>query len=243
MKKIELFTILAFVASTFIFAGCGKDDDKTDIDEQGLTQDIRKLIPEGILQEIKDLGMPIYGGNTPPDITGTFLCSPAILEASNFNDIYYIGWRFNDIKIIYSEQNNKELTVKVEHIENVMEGNGVGGFIVGKDNRFTVFVGHDFEDDHGHKSKQAWIYSGIMSNEGIKKLYTSLVMIDDGGDPDNDLIANGQGRLIYDSDGLSERITSAKAPAASPAQDIKGTFSEKFLPSAYFKSDVLQNNK
>ena len=242
MTNFKLVTILAFAMSVFVLTGC-KNDDKVEVDEQGLTKDIRALIPDNILQGIIDLGMPIYGGNTPPDITGTFLCSPSILVSSNFNDGNKPGFQFNDVKIIYSEQNNKKLTIKVQQIENNLDGDGIGGFIVGKNKNFTVFVGLDNEDNHGHKNKTAMLYSGIMSDEGIKDLYMSLVMIDDGGDPDNNLIENGNARLVYDSDGLSERTTLADAPAKSPSQNIKGTSFETRLPGICFDSNGLKTEK
>jgi len=65
MKQFKIFTIFAFVMSAFVLAGCEKNDDngKVKVDAQGLTQNIRDLIPNDILQGIEDLGMPIYGGD------------------------------------------------------------------------------------------------------------------------------------------------------------------------------------
>ena len=220
-----LFTMLAFVVGAFVLTGCKKcdcekDDDKVEVDERGLTRDIRTLIPEDILNEVEDMGMPIYGGNTPPDITGTFFVSPTILLASNFNDNEKPGKQFTDARIVFSEQNNKDLTVKVLQIQSSTEGEGVGGFLVGTGKNFTVFVGLTNVDEHGHRYKSAMLYSGTMSSEGIRNMYLSTVMVNDGGDPYNDLIGNGQGRLFYDSDGLSERISSSSTRAASPVQQV-----------------------
>jgi len=226
-----VFLLVVALLAGFSLTSCNKGDDKPKVDKQGLTKEIRDLVPKEIFQNIEDLGMPIYGGNTPPNITGTFLCSPAILAASNFNDAYKPGHKFVDQKIIYSDQNNSKLTIKVQNIEGTLtEGNGIGGFIVGKEEKFTVFVGLDDVDYHGHESKTVRIYSGILTDGGIKDLYIALVMVDDGGDPDNNLIENGQGRLIYDSDGFSERLSSKSNAPVNRASSIEEISSEVLLP-------------
>jgi len=200
--------ILALMLCFFVFAGC--DIDKYDfikVDERGLTKDIRDLIPLEIFQEIDFLRMPIYGGNTPPDITGKFLSSPSVLVASNYDDTYAPGYKFQDMTITYYEQNFRRLTVQVQQIQGNNVGNGMRGHIVGKGNNFTVFVVVDVLDEHGCHHKTAYIHSGTMSAEGIRNLHRVIIMIDNGGNPHNNLIGNGKGRLIYDSDGLSERIS------------------------------------
>ena len=220
MKKFKMITIFALVVSAFVLTGCYKEEDS-----RGLTRDIREFMPENILKTVEDLGMPIYGGNTPPDITGTFFMSPSILKASNFDRPTDIGSRFTDATIIYSDQDNKDLTVKVFQ-DNLRDGsdggNGTGGFIVGKDKNFTVFVKLVDVDKHGHKATAAMLYSGTMSDSGIKDFHISVVMVDNGGNPDGDLIDNGHCRLIYDSDGFSEKVTSSKSSAQSeiPSETI-----------------------
>jgi len=200
-RNLRIFTVLAFVVSLFIFAGCGKD--KSD----GLTNDIRDLIPADILKGIKDLGMPIYGGNTPPDVTGTFLSSPHTLKASNFNDGYSPGNVFGDSKITLSEQDNKNLTLIVSESQGGVTGTGTGGFIVGSGKKFTIFVGIDEVSGSGHQYKSARLFSGTISEEGIIDFHSIIVMIDNNNG--TNLMSNGEARLIYDSDGLAERISSA----------------------------------
>ena len=201
--------ILAFMLIFFVFAGCDFDEfPLIKVDERGLTKAIRDLIPNDIFLEIDFLRMPIYGGNTPPNITGKFLSAPSVLLASNYNDTYAPGHRFLDMTITYYEQNFRNLTVQVQQIQGNTVGSGMRGHVVGKGNNFTVFVVVDVLDEHGCHHKTAYIHSGTMTAEGIRNLHRVVIMIDNGGNPHNNLIDNGKGRLIYDSDGLSERISS-----------------------------------
>ena len=219
-RNRRIFTLLAFAVSLFIFAGCGKD--KSD----GLTKDIRELIPADILKGIKDLGMPIYGGNTPPDITGTFLSSPNTLKASNLNGDSP-GYVFADSKVTFSAQNNKNLTLNVLELQGDETGTGAGGFIVGSGKKFTVFVGIDVVGGSG-KYKIAKLYSGTISEDGIIGLHSVNVMIDDNGL--SGLMPNGGARLFYDSDGLAERVSGAAAAG------ITGSSSKALLQTAAYSS-------
>ena len=212
-KNFFLKSVFLLLLSCFIFNGCDIIVEIDDDNRDGLTQDIREFMPNDILQKIEDLGMPIYDGIAPPNITGTFFMSPCILKASNFDEFDAIGYLFDDATIIYSNQDNKNHTIRVFQNnlrDNSVGGNGTGGFIVGKDKNFTVFVKIVDVDTHGHKAIGAMLYSGTMSDLGIRNLHCTTVMIDNGGNPDDNLIENGQSRLLYDSDGLSERISSTK---------------------------------
>jgi hypothetical protein len=209
--KFTFIPVLVLMLCSFVFAGCEIDEDgRIKVDERGLTRVIRDLFSDDIFLQVDLLGMPIYGGNTPPDITGKFLSSPSILLASNYKDSYAPGYKFKDMTITYYEQNNRNLTVKVQQIQGNDVGNGMRGHIVGKGKNFTVFVVLDVLDEHGCLHKTGYIHSGTMSDEGIRNLHRVIIMIDNGGNPHKNLIGNGKGRLIYDSDGLSERISPKK---------------------------------
>jgi len=46
------------------------------VDEEGLTGDIHNLIPDEYIKDLKELGLEINGGNTPPNIEGTYIATP-----------------------------------------------------------------------------------------------------------------------------------------------------------------------
>lgn len=163
------------------------------------------FIPDEILTKIRENGQPIYEGLVPPDVEGYFLLSPTTLVSSNFDDSYQIGHVFADEYIKFSNFDEKSLTLKVdlEHAGSV--GEGYGSFISGSGDNFTIYVRIDNVSQSGVSTLQTRVYSGTISENGIQNLYTSLFMIDDGGDPENNLIDNGQGRLFRDGDGFSPK--------------------------------------
>ena len=118
--KTAMMLTLALAMAAAVFSSCGKDgnepSDPTKVDEQGLTHNVRDFIPDDILQKIEDLGMPIYGGNTPPDITGRFYAAKVEVVASNIIGEYE-GKIYQNEDFIISNQNNGNLTVKLEIIQ------------------------------------------------------------------------------------------------------------------------------
>jgi hypothetical protein len=195
---------------------CSEIKEFTTLDEQGITDEINKVIPKEIQEEMRDLGQPIYGGGNPPSIIGTYKFVPCILKKSNFRDSYSVGYQFNDLYITFSEQNNADLTIKVAIDQGGISGEGVGAYIVGEGDQFTVFVEEKYYQNGKYQSTTAEIYSGTITSTGIKNCHGTLVMIDDNGDPENNLIGVGQGRLFYDSDGFSEKVSSSARSASAP---------------------------
>ena len=174
------------------------------VDDEGLTEDIHNIIPDSILQEIEDLGMPIYGGNNPPaNLEGTYLISPELLVATNIPNDYAIGYKFVDFYLTLSEQNNEKQTITVAVTEGDRTGSGQGAYFVGSDNKFSIFVPMD-NISNGHNYNTVDIYSGIAATGGIQNYYYSTFMISGGGSQ-WELIENGQGRIFYDGDGFSEK--------------------------------------
>jgi hypothetical protein len=206
----------------------GETKEFTTLDEDGITDDINKIVPKEIQKKMTDIGLPIYGGGNPPtNVTGTYKVSPLILKKSNFSDGYSVGYKFNDVYITFSEQNNDDLTIKFQISEdNGITGEGTGAYIVGEGNKFTIFVEvKSYEENGKYRATTAQIYSGTMTSTGIKDLYNALVMVDDNGNPN--LIKDGQGRLFYDSDGLSERVSSSARSASGKKQDLPSVIQSK----------------
>ncbi|MDR2764026.1 MAG: hypothetical protein LBB90_03240 [Tannerella sp.] len=198
----------------------------TTLDDQGITEEINKIVPKEIQDGMQDLGLPVYGGGTPPSIAGTYKIAPLVLKKSNFWDSYSAGHRFNDMYITFSEQNNSDLTVKVVTNQENVTGEGTGAYIVGEGDKFTVFVEVTSYKNGKFRAKTAEIYSGILTSTGIKNLYYALVMLDDSGDP-GEVIEVGQGRLFYDSDGFSEKVNSVTRSASGDTELLPSNISSK----------------
>ena len=181
----------------------------------GLTEDIHNIIPDDILEKFIELGIEINGGNNPPNVEGAYFVSPLILIKSNFADSYSPGYKFADMQLTFSKQDNAKLTVVCDYINGTQIGSGLGSFITGNGNKFSVFteVSGTFS---GYPFKSVEIYSGEITPSGIKDYYSAIMITEEAPGT----IKRGQGRLIYDSDGSSERTTQSKATPT-----LKSTFS------------------
>lgn len=209
---VKLGTAIALV---LLLGGCkdlsflGEDHTQTgenhaQIEENGLTKDINALVSEDILKTIMDLGMPIYKGDKPPEVEGIYKASPFVLKASNrLNDT--VGYKFSDKYIRCYNQNSSALTIKIDYRNGPESGNVLNGFIVGKGDQFTIFTKIN-GDYGGQKFISIQIFSGTIAEKGIKDFHEANFMIDDKGDSEDVLIENGQGRIVHDSDGMSETV-------------------------------------
>ena len=216
MKTIKLLSrIIIVLLCCYAATSCKKDKDEkskgSEIQENGLTRDINDLIPEVILEAIEELGMLIHrGGNPPSDITGTYLGSLMILVASNIpEESSNIGEEFSDFRHTLSAQDNDALTINVQTAQVSLTGEGEGAYLVGDENKFTVFCLVDIIID-GHACKTVDVFSGEITSGGIKDFYYAFVMVEGGGSQ-WDLVEDGQGRLVRDENGMASRITTSKS--------------------------------
>lgn len=191
--------LISFLTLIFLLSACCKDH--SDIIPG------QDFIPDDILKAIEDNGQVIYKGFNPPALEGKYFMSPVVLVSSNFDDPLQPGFQFVDAVIGFLDFNPNKLTIKVTVDEaGITDGEGYGSFISGEGNNFTVYVKVESKDTNGHKVIHADVYSGTIEPSGIRNLQRSYFMIDDKGDPNNDYIEIGQGRLAVDQDGFSEQL-------------------------------------
>ena len=207
----------ALFATSIIFCGCKKNNENND--DEWLSKDVLERVPEEVLNKAKELGLEINGGKTPPNIEGTYNAKPVILvNSTDEDDKSRIGSEFNNGTFVFSEQDNVKLTV-LTYIEEMGVGSdtGVGSFITGNTNKFSVFV---VMPDMYSETVYFFI-SGKIENGGIRDLHFLL------------LRENLWGRLFKAGDGLAERST----PTKSSAQKNNKIYSEtlkSFLSSTWF---------
>jgi len=201
MKNNLLFVTIIFFTLCLSFSSCKKAET-----DDGFSEEIQNLVPDSLLQAIIDLGMPINEGKTPPTIENIYLASPFELVASNrAGDV--VGKLFSDLKIEFTNQDNDQLTLTVNYVNGPEKGEGLGSFMSGSGNNFSVFV-EQVSYISGYRADLVQIISGTKTSSGIKDLYYSLFMINNYDNPGEVWIANGEGRIVYDSDGLSPVIES-----------------------------------
>ena len=187
----------------------------------GLTEDIHNIIPEEYIETLKELGLEIYGGNNPPFIEGSYLTAPMQKVRANF---FEWGSPTYNAEITFYNQNFSNLTIQMDSrtfnkkgfVDNSDESaEGIGAFIVGRDNFFSIFMESITLDVYGHTTEVVSVISGELVEGGIRNYQTAGIMVNDHGDPRNIYIENGQGRLWKDGDGFSERINLRKTQVRS----------------------------
>jgi hypothetical protein len=160
-------------------------------------QRITQQIPQEYLEKMS-AHMPIYSGNTPPAIEGSYVLSPLVLKySSDGQSLDNLG----DLFIRMTNQDTSKNTVMYEdkQASNVREKTEM--VVLGKGNNFTLFAvvpGYTGNVTY----KLATIVSGTMADNGIKDCYQAILMVDKD-DPENKLMKVGTYRIFKDEDGLS----------------------------------------
>ena len=118
-----------------------------------------------------------------------------------------------------------DLTVKLDYINGPEEGSGLGSFIVGDGNQFTV-VSEVTTVVNSDTASVAMVFSGELADEGINNFVYANFMLENNGS--SYFIENGQGRVIYDSDGFSEEVSTLDGTKnAKAAKEIIQTISAR----------------
>jgi len=221
MKQILSLIIVSMLASSLLIIGCKKSESAKKVEDNGLTKEINDLISEDILNEMKSLGMPVNTGGNPPSIEKIYFASPFVLKASN-RPSDTPGMTFADYRVKFYDQNNDNLTVKCDYVNASETGSGLGGFIVGDNNNFTVFC-EVHSTYSGENAVLTHVISGTLVENGVQNLYFANFMLDNNGNPNGTWIEEGEGRVIYDSDGMSEIIESLKSGKINTTSESKTT--------------------
>lgn len=203
MKKLLFTGCIAIAAISLFFASCKKDETPT------LSKDIQNIVPDSTLNKIIALGMPINKGTKPASLTNIYLATPFLLKASTVPSDYALGTKFADYRVKLYDQDNDKLTIKLDYKSGAESGKGIGGFISGNGNDFSLFV-KVHTVNSGDSAEVLQIISGTITPEGIKGFHFANFMLDDYGDPHGRWIGNEQGRVIYDSDSISAVIPNLK---------------------------------
>lgn len=154
--------------------------------------------------------MPIYEGDTPPNIEGCYLASTVMLEYSNVSGDY-VGKTFADHYIKFSNQDMVNNTVDYESLQFGSEGTAhdysIDSYVTGSDNNFTVFFNiYGTYDDGVTTYKMAYAISGTVTNNGIVDYHDGLCMLEKN-DPNDILVDVGAIRVFKDSDGMAYRTS------------------------------------
>ena len=205
MKTYHLIWVIALAIGVSM-SSCEKEEVAPQVDENGLTNEINEFISPDVLAEMKSQGMRIHGGDSPPDITGTYHVSPFILIGTNIpTDV--IGQQHCDLKVTFDRPCPDNLTIQYAYEGCDESANDLGAYIVGSDGNFSVFLETRVRHTNGSGAQKGCVISGTIHPDGLADLVMANWMLDNEGNPTGVWIENGQGRVIHDQDGISEHTT------------------------------------
>lgn len=196
---------------TLMIFSCKKDEEIPNLDKNGLTKDITNFVPDSIIEKMKSFGMPIYGGENPPMLTENgkelkFFVDNFILLNSNVPSDYP-NKQFKNYIITLKNQDNNFLKIDFEKVNEDLTSFSVGkgSYIVGSENKFSIFVEvHNVQENTDSEADLVLVISGEKGSEGILNFHQANFMLNDFGDKANVYMNVGQGRIIRDTDGVSE---------------------------------------
>lgn len=171
--------------------------------------------------------MPIYVGNTPPNVEGSYYINPYVSS-------YYSDLDDNPEKTLTSEtvnfsnQSDGTLTVNT-----LTDGSDTyyyleGAYITGYGNYFTVFYDYlsslDAKDGTEIPIRRVEVYSGRKTSTGISNLYYANAFAEKGNDPYDEYMDEGTYRIFKDEDGLSGKSSWTPSSLSSTPETRAGVF-------------------
>ena len=197
--KSKLNVLLLCLVAMLSFS-CSDDDDSPNVGKI-----IDNVVPQYLRVQIEQY-MPIYDGENPPLITGSYHMSPVQLLHSS--DGQTPPGKLKDLDFGFRHQKNNRLDYVMASVSingGGHEERGEGMYITGEGNNFTAFIATQ------GKSAGVTFTSGVIisgtydaTKKGIHNLRYATVMIDKLNDPKDKLMKIGVFRVFKDTDGWSD---------------------------------------
>lgn len=198
--RYGVFTLALVVA----LAGCKKN-----AEAPGLSAKIQNIVPTAVLTDLKDKGLVVNEGNTPPHVEGIFRVSPMKLLAPYGQDDGYKKDRvIGDYHFRFSGQNGDDVKLDYKQTSaSLVEASGVTSFLAGSGTRFTLF-GELTGSYSGIANKKLAVISGEVTPTGIKDFQYAFVITDKTGDSGNSiLIPVGKARVWIDGNAVASKVS------------------------------------
>jgi hypothetical protein len=196
-------TVIAALLIPVLLSGCKKDKKVTPKDEEVFTKEILNIIPKATIDTLREWGMVINEGKTPPNLVGSYYTnnSNCFFDNSNFQKLG--KWRGNYTYKFY-DQDNEKLTINIDYkIDSGTDiAKGVGSFISGSGDKFSAFFITE-GTSRGIDYKSLTIISGRKTAEGIVDWTDMLRLTEKTSDPTNLLINAGGARIFREDDKLA----------------------------------------
>ncbi|WP_139352753.1 hypothetical protein [Algoriphagus sp. A40] len=147
---------------------------------------------------MKDLGMDVFPGNTPPDVTGTYFMIPNLMLRSNITGDVPSNTAFVTYNVTFSYFNEEDFSIRFVGLASGERDESESAVISGSGNNFTVY-GRSTTTVGSNSVVLGVMYSGTIEDEKVKNLKRAIIVIDDSkGGPT--LMKKGNSRVFHDGD-------------------------------------------
>ncbi len=200
------FLVLLCLLSAGMIVSCSKSDKVNPSPQDILNKKISDILPQKYIDTLSKLGLAVNEGTTPPNVEGAFRIAPLVLKNSNIATDY-AGQVFHDASVKFFEQSTSDFGIKLvgKFFLNAAD-TSITTAISGSGNNFTVYG--KVKSVTADKTKYAYfgiLLSGTKDGTTLKNVTYGIINIDNSHGT-GIFINEGQGRVAYDKDGVSESI-------------------------------------
>lgn len=212
MKKMVWLLMLAGVlAVAFLLPACdlfggddddGGDDDGGDDEIEDVPDEVNDFLDPEDIEKLEDAGMTIYTGDNPPNVEGTYDLDSLVIS---YDEIGMEGYPLAYYWIKYYDQTDDgKIKLDYESPDAGDVGSGIGAFIAGDGNCYSVFVNAE-GDSFGCHYKMPSIHSGCKNSSGIADFQWGLIMKEKSGENCDYLMPEGAVRIVDETDGMASK--------------------------------------
>ncbi len=234
---MQKFNYLLLATSILLLTACPGDviepDDSKDPKEALLKQKIEALVSPDLMKAIKELGMPIHDGVSPPNIEGKYLADDQTMKKTNLQDDDPPGTKYEDEVLTISGQNNDNFTVTLKS-ETGSYSQTFSMVISGNGDRFTLYAPMNIQLDDNTRVKAVLLYSGKMKEGELHDLYSGTFI--------SDKSYFGLGQLYYEADGVAKKFageeTVLSTTVGASGGKLKSNTIEVIIPAGSFSTNT-----
>lgn len=192
---------------------------KEEGDINDVPDEVNDFLNQYLIETLQDDGLIIHKGFSPPDVTGNYYMN-SLKELNT-------GLSFVEYSYKFFSQ-TADYKIKINAHSNTSTREGLGAFISGYGYDFSIYCEMNSEitdGDHLVYIQSADIYSGTITSSGIKNYQKGFIIIHKENDINDNFMDEGDTRIIYESDGLVERVsTYPYIPNIKSTSDYPGIF-------------------
>ncbi len=187
------YPIFAVLGLALLLASCADVEEGPDNKAK-----INNVIPPEFVETVKGLGMDVFPGNEPPDVTGTYFMIPNLMLRSNIPGDVPSNTQFVTYNVTFSYQDIDDFSIRFVGLATGERDESESAVISGSGNNFTVY-GRSTTVVGSNSVVLGVMYSGTMEEGKVKNLKRAIIVIDDtNGGPT--LMKKGNSRVFHDGD-------------------------------------------